>query len=368
MDGLGITSFSLGTSNLNNIGTNGAHLIDNSLSAEAQSLGVPVSTNRRQLFRGVFNFERQLGDSWSWNAYFQHGQSRVRTVVINNVYTPNYNLAVDAVRVTPSNVGASGLPVGAIVCRSSLTDPANGCQPLDLFGVGVASPQAIAYINGPARAGHDYSARDPHPGCRVGRPCRAYLPWSLGAGPVSVAFGGEYRKEAGRVTVDPLAQARLFSVGNFSGFYGQYDVEEGFRRNRCAAPEGHIWFKSLEFNSAGRITDYSTSGLVETWKLGLTSQVNDDIRLRTTWSFDIRAPRSSGTVWLRLFGAGQRHRSAYRRQCADLQSLLRRNPDLKPEQSTTVSGGVVLTPRWAEGLSLVGGLVFDQYQQGDRDH
>ena len=41
---------------------------------------------------------------------------------------------------------------------------------------------------------------------------------------------------------------------------------------------------------AGRMTSYSTSGLVETWKLGLTSQVNDDIRLRITLSFDIRAP------------------------------------------------------------------------------
>ena len=28
------------------------------------------------------------------------------------------------------------------------------------------------------------------------------------------------------------------------------------------------------------------------------------------------------------------------------------NPSLKPEQSTTISGGVVLTPHWVEGLSL----------------
>ena len=28
------------------------------------------------------------------------------------------------------------------------------------------------------------------------------------------------------------------------------------------------------------------------------------------------------------------------------------NPNLKPEQSTTISGGVVLTPHWVEGLSL----------------
>ncbi len=38
------------------------------------------------------------------------------------------------------------------------------------------------------------------------------------------------------------------------------------------------------------MTSYSTSGLVETWKMGLTSQINDDIRLRFTMSYDIRAP------------------------------------------------------------------------------
>jgi hypothetical protein len=47
------------------------------------------------------------------------------------------------------------------------------------------------------------------------------------------------------------------------------------------------------------LTGYSTSGLVETWKLGLVSQVNDQIRLRTSWSLDIRAPQIS-----ELFSAG----------------------------------------------------------------
>jgi iron complex outermembrane receptor protein len=349
MDTLGIGSFSLGTSNLNNIGTNGAHLINNSLSTEAQSLGVPVSTNRRQLFRGVFNLNGSLGENWSWSAYFEHGQSRVHTVVINNVYTSNYNLAVDAVRVTTANVGASGLPVGAIVCRSSLTDPANGCQPLDLFGIGVASPNAIAYVNGPARAGHDTQlailTQDVASASMQG-----VLPWSLGAGQVSVAFGGEYRKEGGRVTADPPAQARLFSVGNFSGFYGQYDVEEGFVEIDAPLLKDNL-VQSLEFNSAGRITDYSTSGLVETWKLGLTSQVNDDIRLRTTWSFDIRAPDLQelyGSGYSVLGSVTDPHTGAN----VQIYNLSSANPNLKPEQSTTVSGGIVLTPHWVEGLTL----------------
>ena len=349
MDALGITNFSLGTSNLNNLASTGAHLVGNSLSAEAQSLGVPVSTNRRQLFRGVFNLDGSLGGSWSWNAYYQHGLSRVNTVVINNIYTPNYNLAVDAVRVTPGNIGASGLAVGSIACRSTLTNPANGCQPLDLFGVGVASGAAIAYINGPARAGHDYQLAVLNEDV-ASLAIQGTLPWSFGAGPVSAAFGGEYRKEGGRVTTDPLTQAKLFSVGNFSGFFGQYNVEEGFVEIEAPLLKDSI-VQSLEFNTAGRLTSYSTSGLVETWKVGLTSQINDDVRARTTWSFDIRAPDLQ-----ELFSGGFSVLGAFSdpRTGANVQTFTQTsgNPNLKPEESTTFSGGIVLTPRWAPGLSL----------------
>ena len=349
MDALGIASFSLGTSNLNNLDTTGAHLANNSLSAEAESLGVPVSTNRRQLFRGVFNLEGSLGGNWSWNAYYQHGESRVRTLVTNNVYTPNYNLAVDAVQVTPGNVGTSGLPVGSIACRSSLSDPANGCQPLDLFGVGVASQAAISYVNGPARAGHDYQLAVLNEDV-ASLAMQGTLPWSFGAGPVSVAFGGEYRKEGGRVTADPLAQAKLFSVGNFSGFSGQYNVEEGFVEVEAPLLK-NSFVQSLEFNTAGRITSYSTSGLVETWKLGLTSQVNDDIRIRTTWSFDIRAPdlQELYSGGFSVLGVATDPRTGANVQ---IYNLSQANPGLKPEQSTTLSGGIVLTPHWLEGLSF----------------
>src|SRR5262249_62198046 len=115
------------------------------------------------------------------------------------------------------------------------------------------------------------------------------LPWSLGAGQVSVAFGGEYRKEGGRVTTDPLAEAKLFSVGNFSGFSGQYNVEEGFLEIEAPLLKDSL-VQSLEFNTAGRLTSYSPSGLVETWKRGFTSQLSDHIPAPTTWSSDIRAP------------------------------------------------------------------------------
>ncbi len=342
----------LGTNNMNNMGTNGAHFTDNSLNNENQSLGIPVSTNRRQLFRGVFSLDGSIGDNWSWNAYAQHGLARVRTVVTNNVEKVNYNNAVDAVRVTAANVGTSGLPIGSIACRSTLANPTNGCSPLNVFGVGNASQAAINYTNGKARAGGNWAQtvlnEDVFAASASGT-----LPeeWSLGAGPVAVAFGAEYRQEGARVTADATALSVGYSVGNFSAFSGHYSVAEGFGEVTVPILKDNI-VQSLDFNTAGRITSYSTSGMVETWKLGATSQVNDDIRLRGTWSFDIRAPNLQ-ELFASGFSISGTFRDPYTHQSAvNGYSLQGGNPNLKPEQSTTISGGVVLTPHWVEGLSL----------------
>ena len=349
---LGVNTIYLGTNNMNNMGTNGAHFTDNSLNNENQSLGIPVSTNRRQLFRGVFSLDGSIGDNWSWNAYAQHGLARVRTVVTNNVIKTNYNNATDAVLVTGSNVGTSGLPIGSIACRTTLTNPTNGCQPLNVFGINNASAAAINYTNGQARNGGNWAQsvlnEDVFAASASGQ-----LPeeWSLGAGPIAMAFGAEYRQEGARVSADPTALAVGYSVGNFSAFSGHYSVAEGFGEITVPILKNSI-VQSLDFNTAGRITSYSTSGMVETWKLGATSQVNDDIRLRGTWSFDIRAPNLQ-ELFASGFSIAGTFRDPYTHQSSvNGYSLQGGNPNLKPEQSTTISGGVVLTPHWVEGLSL----------------
>ena len=86
-----------------------------------------MAITQRQLMRGVFSLQGSLGDDWSWNTYYQHGTVRVHLHVLNNVINQNYSNAVDAVRVTTGNVGTSGLAVGSIACRSTLTNPTNGC-------------------------------------------------------------------------------------------------------------------------------------------------------------------------------------------------------------------------------------------------
>jgi outer membrane receptor protein involved in Fe transport len=125
---------------------------------------------------------------------------------------------------------------------------------------------------------------------------------------------------------------------------------EGFAEVDAPILKNNI-VNSLDLQAAGRMTSYSTSGLVETWKLGLNSQVTDDIKLRTTWSVDIRAPQLTD-----LFQPG----SVNTGSSADpktgvtqtVVTTLSGNPALNPEIARTISGGVVLTPSFLDGFSM----------------
>jgi len=343
-------SLSLGTQNLNNMPA-GSY----SFSALCKTVGAPCNDNHRALMRGVFTLEGRVNDDWTWKASIQHGGMRERQVLANNSLTPRYNFAVDAVRVTAANQGTSGLSIGSIQCRALLQGnaAAAGCQPLNILGNSTASQDALLYVN---------PGRDPSSGIVdnetivlnqdvLSGSMQGVLPWQLPAGPVAVALGAEYRHEQGGVTqADPRGLTAQWAAGNFLPYRGQYHVEEGFLEVDAPILKDNL-VQSLSINAAGRLTGYSTSGLVQTWKLGVLSQVNDDIRLRATWSLDIRAPQIS-----ELFSPGilSAQNCRYPSNSAFYQcfSLVGGNSALEPEKAVTVSGGVVLTPRLLPGLTL----------------
>jgi iron complex outermembrane receptor protein len=330
------------TENLNNMPAG-----DYKVSDLCQTVGAPCNINNRALARAVFTLEGKLGSDWRWTAYIQHSGVRETQRVYNDSLTPHYNFGVDAVTVTPSNVGSSGLPIGTIQCRALLlgNPAATGCQPLDIFGTGVASQGALLYVN---------PGRDPSSGIVdqelitlnqdvASGSMQGVLPWQLPAGPVAVAFGAEYRHEQGGVIqANALGATGQWAAGNFVPYRGQYHVEEGFAEVNAPILKDAV-VQSLDFNAAGRVTSYSTSGEVETWKLGLTSQLDDNIRLRTSWSLDIRAPQIS-----ELFAPGTLSAQfcsyplgAPQYQCFANQGG---NSSLEPEKAITVSGGAVFTP------------------------
>ncbi len=96
------------------------------------------SDNTREVFRYVVGADGQfnaLGRSWSWDAYYQRGETKTNEQLTNGWSLTRYALATDAVVVTAANRGSSGLALGSIACRSTLTSPTNGCVPVNVLGV-----------------------------------------------------------------------------------------------------------------------------------------------------------------------------------------------------------------------------------------
>ena len=378
----GIPNFSMGTTNINNVNIHNFGPNDAAL-----SIGIPVNREWRQMSRAVFSLDGTIGDDWGWNAYYQYGINKTALRVISNTLLNGppdatgkaqlgrVDLAADAVVVTAANQGTTGLTLGSIACRSVTADAsvtaANralgvGCKPLDVFGVGVADPHAISWINSMDNIDkEDVTVAESVFAASV----QGTLPWSLAAGPVALATGGEFRHEQGHIVADPRGATAQWGSGNFANMAGGYTVAEGFVEIDAPILK-NSFVQALDFNTAGRITSYSTSGMVETWKLGMTSQVNDDIKLRTTWSVDIRAPNIA-----ELFTAHQINTGAaidlHSPSCTSttlnqfgfvnsiagcaspfVSTDRSGNPNLVPEIGRTITAGVVLTPSFLDNVQL----------------
>jgi len=158
--------------------------------------------------------------------------------------------------------------------------------------------------------------------------------------------------EQQRNIADPLGLGSTagWGSGNYTSYGGEYNVEEGFAEVDAPILKNNF-VESLDLQVAGRITSYSTSGMVETWKLGLQSQINDDVRIRTVWSEDIRAPIIS-----ELFAPAQLNRGTNTDPVTGISRndyyTAQGNSNLTPEEANTISAGLVLTPHWVDNLTF----------------
>lgn len=334
-------------------------MIDNNLSSiqiGTSNIEIPPqgSDNVRDVGRYVAGASGQfslIGAEWHWDGYYQYGKTKTHERLTNAWNIERMALATDAVFAPAGN--AAGIAAGTIVCRSTLTDPANGCVPLNRIGIGGATPEAIAYVL--------YDGQQPLRIQTLKQEVAA-INFStsnlvdLWAGPISIAFGGEYRKESVDGSVDPLFQPIVANgvttgtwiYGNYLPTIGHYDVKEAYLETLVPI------FNGMDFNGAFRVTDYSTSGSVSTWKAGLSWQVIQDFKLRGTISRDIRAPNlgelfapgvgRTNTVNVPTTGGGRRPDQFNESTVG--------NPDLNPEVAKTYGAGVIVTPRFLPGFAL----------------
>ncbi|RVT94779.1 TonB-dependent receptor domain-containing protein [Sphingomonas crocodyli] len=336
------------------------------LSDYLSEMGTLKAKERTDFYMGQAGIEGKLGN-FSWNLGYVHSESVFKlaqqTFDIKKVYA-----AIDAVR-NPAN--------GQITCRV-LLDPTvasqyQGCQPLNILGVGAAAGTMGGYnwANGVSRYRAE-TKQDQLQGAIQGSL------FDLPAGPVDVVIGAEWRRQKLHLTSnsDPAtlagataAQTTALRNAYFAGlrgvpttalYYnltntgvanGRVTVKEAFAEISVPILKDTPFFEALDVNAAGRITDYSTSGRVETWKVGGTWKPISDVLFRITRSRDIRAPAlydlfagdSSGIGTLNDPVSGI---------TSNVPQITGGNAALKPEKADTLTFGGVLTPSFLRGFSV----------------
>jgi iron complex outermembrane recepter protein len=306
----------------------------------------------------VGGLKGNFGNNWHWDAYYEQGRTAFRLDYKNQVSLSRLYRALDAVRA----------PNGTVVCNSALTNAAYAdCVPLDPFGPGAASQAALDYIRPPSLQPWNYNIMRQ----KVAAASISGDIFSTWAGPISVGTGVEHRELSGEILSDAgsntvpnqagirgLPAAFLNRVGDWSTSnvlptFGKYDVTEGFVEALIPLAADLRFARSLDLNTALRITDYSQSGTVETWKVGLSWKVNDALLLRGTRSRDIRAP-GIGDLYTRDSSGpdtiiDDTVNDTGRRPVA---VILSGNPDLQPEKADTYTFGLTYEPGWVNGLGL----------------
>jgi iron complex outermembrane receptor protein len=286
----------------------------------------------------------RFGNGWTWDAFVQHSRTDYRRDNLNNTINARVPLGVDAV-IDPST--------GQPVCRALLTNPnptdaqdpfrnIRDCVPINVFGAGSIDSAMRAYYGGTSWLDSEQT-QELYAANLSGS---AFSTW---AGPVSIAAGAEHRKDSIDAEVDAFSEARAWATVNDQPLSGKVDVTEGYLETVVPLLKDAPFARNLDVNGAVRLTDYSSSGEVTTWKAGINYTPFSDLRLRATRSRDIRAANIN-----ELFSGQSQFVNTITNPITNLsastQQLTGGNPELTPEKADTITAGFIFQPGWMPGV------------------
>lgn len=343
---------------------------------------------------GTVGFNLKLADAgfftdWDVSGYYQYGRVDQHQHFFNGPDLAYLFPAMDAV------VGPDGQPA----CYAALVNPTDfgSCEPINLLG-GVQSaastPAGIDYVMDREKVIESLYEQTFAEITLAGQ-----LHEGFGAGAIEAFFGASHREDdvlqrapeledefvflGGQNTgyrglvpenfPDGMAGIRAGSVppgfigaGNLSRILftgsiqtpttildGNFTVDEVFGEVNVPLIADASLVQQLDASLSYRYADYSGSGGIESWKVGLSWEVNDELRLRATKSRDVRAASmrerfdetAGGAAVTDPFNGNSFIFTASRSAG---------NPFVDPEEADTLTFGAVYQPSWLEGFSVSG--------------
>ena len=334
-------------------------------------------------FRGVFGVRGAISSGWNYDVGAQF--SRVSANQTTNGYFVTARMA-RALDVVDTNPG----PGVTLTCRSVVngTDPA--CVPWNVFQTGQITQAALNYMSAPglqlgvidqevinAQVNGDFGGMG------------GQLPWA--SEPIKAAFGAEYRRDKlNNQTDDLLTNFALSGTGGPTiSLNGSTNVTDLFMEGRIPLVQDKTGAHEILLDVAYRYSDYGSSLTTDTYKFGGDWAPTQDIRFRASYQRAVRAANvielftaqgfnlfdipltkgdPCGATYQALVNpaykptqaqcvatgmtAAQFGSAALDSPAGQYNFVQGGNPGLIPETGDTISFGVILTPRFAPGLSV----------------
>jgi outer membrane receptor protein involved in Fe transport len=341
-----------------------------------------------------------------YNLNFVYGQTDIHDDVENDLVSDRFAASLDAVidpvthqptcrsnlepGVTPPNLGIFGLDAFDALLQYPTSGypltftpgPNSGCVPINLFDPTANNKAALAFAFPTLH----------NTGILTEADVNGYLSFNFPQvedmgfdKPVSVVLGGEWRREKSSSFSPPISVTpSLFFSSGSNPVKGHFEVGEAFGEISIPMFADRTWARELTLDLAGRVSNYSTAGTDETWKIGLVYSPIADIKFRATDAVAVRAP-DIGELFApqqqvfeqindpcdpAFIGQGTPFRSAncqalmdallgpgvYTAGVTPVQSnvtlpvLIGGNPKLAPETARTYTVGVVLQPEFLPGF------------------
>jgi iron complex outermembrane receptor protein len=233
-----------------------------------EELGPRVLETQRDYARIVAGLRGSLNETWDYDVWV--------------TYTDG-----DEVERLDGTASRSRIAQGLLVDPDTLQcfDASNGCVPVNVFGPGRVSSEAVDFIA--INNVENVTQREQ----TLASAFITGAPLSSWAGPIDVALGLEWRQDS----LEFRADDALFT-GDAVGFLGDSSVSgeetvyEVYGEAVIPLLNDAPFARSLELELGARYSDYDNAGSVESWKLGGQWEIVDGVRLRSIFQHSVRAP------------------------------------------------------------------------------
>lgn len=189
------------------------------------------------------------------------------------------------VREQNPNLGAN-TPAGGFYTDPNTNPEVAGCVPLNVFGMGNQSPEAIDYITAAIRV-REKNVQESAVAAISGQL------WDFwGAGPLGLAVGAEYRREFTEgVGRSADTAGRVLQLNTGADFLAaEYESEEWFAEMSLPLLRDSWMGEYAELSASYRAFDYTTAGEGDVYGVNLVYRPIRDITFKTSFNTSFRAP------------------------------------------------------------------------------